>query len=139
MAPGRRSPLQRNNNLVTDRTGFMKTLTPGPARKVTIHLNEDTSVQNDFLYSEIFRFLFDSGVAGASMIRPQAGFGPHHRIHSVEGASPVSEHLPVRIEFIESPQKVQELLPALCEMVTDGLVEVHETLVYKAISGRGQI
>jgi PII-like signaling protein len=58
-------------------------LSPGLARKVTIHLNEDTSAGRDFLYKEIFSLLYERGVAGASLIRPQAGFGFHHRLHQL--------------------------------------------------------
>src|ERR1700684_781597 len=96
-------------------------LTPGPAKKVTIHLNEDTSSRHDFLYSEIVSFLQKHGVAGATMIRPQAGVGSHHRMPATQGGVSEREHLPVRIEFVESEEAAEVLLPALCELVTDGL------------------
>ncbi len=107
-------------------------LTPGPAKKVTIHLNEDTSSARDFLYEEIFRFLYDRGVAGATVIRPHSGFGSHHRLHTAGAGSVEGEHLPVRIEFLESPEVVDAILPALCDLVTDGLVETQITTVIKA-------
>ena len=56
-------------------------LVPGLARKIIIHLNEDTTSRHDFLYNEILSFLKNRGVAGASMIRPVAGFGSHRRTH----------------------------------------------------------
>ena len=43
----------------------------------------------------------------------------------------LAEHLPVRIEFVETPEKVEEVLPALYEMVSDGLIEVQDTTVVK--------
>lgn len=107
-------------------------LVPGVAKKVIIHLNEDTSSSRDFLYSEIFRFLFDHGVAGATMIRPHAGFGSHHLLHTTGAGSAEGEHLPVRIEFLESPEVVDAILPPLCELVTDGLVETHATTIVKS-------
>src|ERR1044071_417706 len=107
-------------------------LAPGLAKKVTIHLNEDTSSRHDFLYNEIFSFLRERGVAGATLIRPAKGFGSHHRMHSTEGDETEREHLPVRIEFIETKDAADTLLPALCELITDGLIEAHETTVIKA-------
>ena len=107
-------------------------LAPGLAKKVTIHLNEDTSARHDFLYNEIFAFLREHGVAGATLIRPAAGFGSHHRTHSTEGDEAEREHLPVRIEFIESKKNADALLPSLCELITDGLIEAHDTTVIKA-------
>ena len=43
----------------------------------------------------------------------------------------LAEHFPIRIEFIETAEKVEELLPTLYEMVTDGLIEVQDTTVVK--------
>ena len=111
-------------------------LAPGPARKVTIHLNEDTNSANDFLYNEIFRFLFDHGVAGATVIRPHAGFGSHHRFPMSGAGSVEGEHLPVRIEFLESAEVIDAILPSLCALVTDGLVEMQTTTIVKSAAQR---
>jgi PII-like signaling protein len=107
-------------------------LAPGLAKKVTIHLNEDTSAHHDFLYNEIFSFLREHGVAGATLIRPAKGFGSYHRTHSTEGSDAEREHLPVQIEFIETKNAIDAFLPALCELITDGLIEAHDTTVIKA-------
>ena len=107
-------------------------LAPGLAQKITIHLNEDTTSRHDFLYNEIFSFLRERGVSGATLIRPAAGFGSHHRAHSSDAGLGASEHLPVRIEFIESKPVADALLPSLCELVTDGLIEAQETTVIKS-------
>ena len=109
-------------------------LVPGLAKKVTIHLNEDTSARHDFLYNEIFLFLQDHRVAGATLIRPQAGFGSHHRVHATHGNTSEREHLPVRIEFIESKEAAEALLPALCELITDGLIEIQDTTIVKTVA-----
>jgi hypothetical protein len=107
-------------------------LTPGVAKKITIHLNEDTATAHDFLYNEIFSFLRDRGVAGATLIRPAGGFGSHRRTHLVDGNAGEREHLPVRIEFIESKDAADALLPALCALITDGMIDAHETFVLKS-------
>lgn len=111
-------------------------LTPGPAKKVTIHLNDDTTAQDDFLYREIFAFLFARGVAGATLTRAHQGFGAHHRAHTAGAPGASGEHLPVRIEFIDTVDRVSLLLPPLCDLVTDGLVEVHDTTIVKAAAGQ---
>lgn len=109
-------------------------LSPGPAKKVTIHVNEDTSSEHDFLSSEIVALLLREGIAGATVIRPAEGFGSHHRIHTYEGGGDSSRHMPVRIEFIESAAKVDSLAAGLCELVTDGLIEIQDTVILKAAS-----
>lgn len=109
-------------------------LHPGPAKKVTIHVNEDTAASRDFLYNEIFAFLFSRGIAGANLVRPEAGFGSHHRVHRADSAD--SAHMPVRIEFVESVDKVDGLMAELCELVSDGLIEAHDTTVYRTAAGK---
>ena len=109
-------------------------LQPGPAKKVTIHLNEDTSSGHDFLFREIFSFLLEHGVAGASLIRPSAGFGSHHRLHDHDSAGAEGRHLPVRIEFIESKEMLDSILPELCRLTSDGLIEVQDTTIVKTIA-----
>src|ERR1043166_3768387 len=107
-------------------------LSTGAAVKVIIHLNEDTSARSDFLYAEIFRFLYSHGVSGATLIRPHASFGAHHQIHTAGAGLPEGEHLPVRIEFLEMADVAEALLPKLCELVTDGVIESHTTTIRKA-------
>ncbi len=113
-------------------------LVPGPAKKITIHFNEDTSSQSDYLSSEIFALLLKRGVAGATLLRPEAGFGSHHRIHSLEGGIDTDRHMPLRIEFIDTEQNLATLLPALRNLVSDGLIEMQDTVILHAAIGGGQ-
>jgi PII-like signaling protein len=110
-------------------------LAVGPAKKVTIHFNEDTSSRSDFLSREILSLLLNQGVAGATVLRPEAGFGSHHRIHTQEGGIDTAQHMPLRIEFIDTEQNIKTLLPMLRELVTDGLIEAQDTFVLKAAVG----
>lgn len=111
-------------------------LTPGLALKVIIHLNVDVSSTKDYLHSQLLSFLFESNVAGASVFRPEAGFGFQHRLHSRGTAGDEGRHLPVQIEFIDNREKVDALMPALLRLVTDGMVEVQETKVLQVIHNR---
>ena len=104
----------------------------GPAKKVTIHLNVDTSSRNDFLSKEILALLFEHGVAGATVTRPEAGFGSHHRMHAQGGGIDTDQHMPIRIEFIESAANLEAFLPKLKDLLTDGVIEAHDTTILKA-------
>jgi PII-like signaling protein len=105
-------------------------LRKGTAKKVTIFINEDTQHHFAPLSDSILTYLLHKGVSGATAIRATAGFGAHQTLHSTK-AEVLSGHLPVRIEFIESATKVDELMPSLYDMVTDGLIEVQDTNVVK--------
>jgi PII-like signaling protein len=55
-------------------------------------------------------------------------------VHSTEGGISEREHLPLRIEFIESKEAAERLLPALCALITDGLIEVQDTTIVKTVA-----
>jgi PII-like signaling protein len=106
-------------------------LSRGAAKKVTIYVNEDTRYHMDALWDAILRFLRHKHVAGATVLRPIAGFGAHELIHAPD--QEIRAHMPMRIEFIDTAEKVDELLPSLYDMVVDGLIEVQDTNVVKAV------
>jgi PII-like signaling protein len=108
-------------------------LSHGAAKKVTIYVNEDTRYHMEALWEAILRFLRHRHVAGATVLRPVAGFGTHEMIHSTQSEIH-ADHMPMRIEFIDTAERVDELLPSLYEMVVDGLIEVQDTNVVKAIA-----
>lgn len=108
-------------------------LPKGAAKKVTIYLNEDTQHHLGSLYESILLFLMRKGVAGATATRALAGFGVHQVLHTPH-VEVLAEHLPIRVEFIDTAAKVDEILPTLYDMVTDGLIEIQDTTVVKAVS-----
>jgi len=105
-------------------------LKKGPAKKVTIFINEETQHHMSALHDSIMNFLLHKGVSGATATRAWAGFGSHQLLHTRK-VEVLAEHLPIRIEFVDTPEKVDEVLPTLYEMVSDGLIEVQDTTVVK--------
>ena len=106
-------------------------LTKGPAKKVTIFINEDTQHHMTALHDSIMTFLLHKGVSGATATRAYSGFGSHQMLHTPK-IEVMAQHLPIRIEFVETPEKVAEVLPTLYEMVSDGLIEVQDTTVVRS-------
>jgi PII-like signaling protein len=105
-------------------------LTKGPAKKVTIYINEETQHRRNALHDSIMMYLMHKGVSGATATRAYSGFGAHQMLHT-HRMEELAQYLPIRIEFVESAAKVEEVLPTLYEMVTDGLIEVQDTTVIK--------
>ena len=105
----------------------------GAAKKVTIYVNEDAQHHHGPLYDAVLVYLMHKGVAGATASRAIAGFGSH-RVKHTASIEALAEHIPIRIEFIESAERVDELLPGLHDMVTDGIIEVQDTTVVRASS-----
>ena len=111
----------------------------GPALKVTVHLNQDADSPGGFLQDAVLDLLQKENIAGASVIHPYAGFGVHGRLHTQGAGSVAGEHLPVMIQFVDEEAHVQQLLPKLLDLVTDGMVEVHPTEILKIVSGKSRV
>jgi PII-like signaling protein len=105
-------------------------LSPGPAKKVSIYVGEDQKYRGHTVYAAILEYLFDCNVSDAHVVRGMAGFGADHKMHTVRILDLI-ENMPVKIEFIETPEKLDEILPNLLEMAGTGLIEVQDTTVLK--------
>ena len=105
-------------------------LTPGPGKKVGIYVAEDQQYHGSAAYAAVLDFLFFHGVSGATVTRGIAGFGADHKMQTTSLVD-LAVHLPVKVEFIETAAKVEELLPKLQEMVGAGLIEMHDTTIVK--------
>lgn len=114
-------------------------LSKGPAKKVTIFINETAKYHSQSLHDAILGYLMHRGVAGATATRAYAGFGSHKQMHTPK-IEVLACDLPIRIEFVDAAEKVEEVLPTLYEMVADGLIEVQDTTVVRHArkSARGE-
>jgi PII-like signaling protein len=66
--------------------------------------------------------------AGATVLRGLEGFGGSGVVHTVKLGDLV-EKLPMVIEWIDTPERVDRLLPELERMVPRGLMTVDDTVV----------
>jgi PII-like signaling protein len=105
-------------------------LNAGKAVKVSIYLSEGSTHHGMSRYASILDFLFFRGVSGATVLKGVAGFGADHHLHT-SSLVEISDHLPLKIEFIETREKVDELLGKLGEMAGSGMIEVQETTIAK--------
>jgi PII-like signaling protein len=105
-------------------------LTAGPGKKVGIYVTEDQQYHGSSAYAAILDFLFFRGVSGATVTRGIAGFGADRQLQTTSLVD-LAVRLPVKIEFIESAEKVEELLPKLQAMAGAGLIEMHDTTIVK--------
>jgi PII-like signaling protein len=105
-------------------------LNAGKAVKVSIYLSEGSTHRGAPAYSTILDFLFYRGVSGATVLKGVAGFGADHHMHTSSTVD-ISDHLPIKIEFVETRERVDELLGKLEELAGSGMIEVQETTVAK--------
>jgi PII-like signaling protein len=105
-------------------------LKAGKALKVSIYVSEGSRQHGVPVYSTILDYLFFRGVSGATVLKGVAGFGADHHMHTASTVE-ISDHLPLKIEFVETPEKVNEILGKLEELAGTGMIDVQETTVAK--------
>src|SRR6516162_11845502 len=93
------------------------------ARLVTVYVNSTDQWHGRPLYTAIVQLCQNQGIAGATVIRCVEGYGAHHRLHTTRLLE-LSENLPVRIEIVDIPERIDPLLASLGEMIGEGLVTV---------------
>ncbi|HWK10759.1 MAG TPA: DUF190 domain-containing protein [Vicinamibacterales bacterium] len=103
----------------------------GPAKKVTVYVGEAVKHKHEPVYISVLNYLFYHGVSGATVLRGAAGFGADHQLQMARFVD-TSLNLPIKIEFVDTPAKVDEILPKLIEIVDNGLVTVDDTTIVKA-------
>lgn len=100
----------------------------GPAQRLTVIVGESDSVEHRPLYTEIVHRAHAAGLIGASVFRGIEGFGASSRVHTTRILS-LAEDLPVSVVIIDTAERIQAFLPALEEIVGDGLVLVEDVQV----------
>jgi CBS domain-containing protein len=98
----------------------------GKATRVRIYVSEGDKVGHQPAAIAIIEFLRRENTEGATVIRATAGFGATGAIH-VPHLVDVAQDLPVIIEWIDAPQRVEQLLPRLKTMIPRGLITMDET------------
>jgi PII-like signaling protein len=103
-------------------------LTTGKAVKVTLYLSDGAKHHGMPVYTSILDYLFHNGIAGATVIKGVAGFGAAHRMHSAHILE-ISDYLPIKIEVIDTREKIDAILPELEKRAGSGLIEIEETTI----------
>jgi len=70
----------------------------------------------------------EAGLAGATVLRGVMGFGKHSILHTAKILR-LSEDMPMIIEIVDSLDKIEQFLPALDELIKDGLVTIEKVKV----------
>jgi hypothetical protein len=102
----------------------------GEARRVSVYIGEADRYDGRPLHVAIVEMLRREGCAGATVLRGIAGFGRASRIHSASILR-LSQDLPVVIEWIDTPERIDRVLPLLEAMVDGDQAAVEDVHVVK--------
>ena len=101
-------------------------LKPGPAKKLTIYVDETEKLHGKPVYETILDILAQRKIAGASVFRGVAGYGSHGKLHTAKILE-LSTTLPVKIEVVDSEEMITIVLAEISSVVKQGLIEVNDT------------
>jgi PII-like signaling protein len=90
---------------------------------LTIYVNSTDQWHGRPLYSAIVQLCQERGIAGATVIRCVEGYGASRHLHTTRLLE-LSENLPVHIEIVDLPERIDPFLAALGGMIGEGLVTV---------------
>src|SRR5258706_1847432 len=103
---------------------------PEQGKLLRIFIGESDRWHHRPLYEAIVLKARELGLAGATVLRGPMGFGANSHLHTSKILE-LSTDLPIIIEIVDSPEKIQSLLPFLDEAVLEGLITLGDVRVFR--------
>jgi hypothetical protein len=91
------------------------------AIKVSVYINEADEWNHRPLHLEVLRMLHDQGLAGGTVLRAIAGFTARGRVETTSLVD-AGGKLPLVIEFIDSVENIERVMPLLKKMAEHRLI-----------------
>lgn len=104
----------------------------GSAKRLTVFVGDSDHYRHHSLVSEIVHRAQAAGLAGCSVFRGSEGFGASRHLHTSHLLS-LSEDLPVAIVIVDDAARIEEFLPVLDELISEGLVIVDDVTVHRYV------
>jgi len=101
----------------------------GKAKRLRIYIGESDKYQGKSMHTAIVEMLRREGYAGATVLRGIEGYGRGSRLHTAKILR-LSEDLPLVIDIVDIPEKIEKLLPVLQSMGVNGLITIEDVEVH---------
>ncbi|NQT13995.1 MAG: DUF190 domain-containing protein [Planctomycetes bacterium] len=101
---------------------------PSEAELLRIFIGESDKHHGRPLYEVLVEKARQRGLAGATVLRGTLGFGASSRIHTAKILR-LSEDLPMVVEIVDAPEKIESFLPELDAMIGEGLVRLERVRI----------
>ncbi len=101
---------------------------PSEAKLLRIFIGESDKHEGRPLYERVVEAARRRGMAGATVLRGTLGFGAHSRIHTAKILR-LSEDLPIVIEIVDKPERIEAFLPELDALMKEGLITLEKVQV----------
>jgi PII-like signaling protein len=102
---------------------------PPEGQLLRIFIGESDKHEGKPLYEWIVIKAKEHGLAGATVLRGLMGFGANSRIHTSKILR-LSLDLPIVVEIVDTPERIEEFLSCIEAVVTVGLVTIEKATVH---------
>jgi PII-like signaling protein len=96
--------------------------------RLRVYVGEADQWERRPLYERIVLKAREEGLAGATVFRSPMGFGATSRIHTAKILN-LSTDLPIVVEIVDTPPKIEAFLGRIGEMIQGGMVTVEPVKV----------
>ncbi|HTZ97122.1 MAG TPA: DUF190 domain-containing protein [Terriglobales bacterium] len=107
----------------------------GRAKMLRIHFGEDDKWQNKPLYEAIVMKCRELDIAGATVFRGIEGYGASTLIHKKHLLW--SSDAPIMVSVVDTEENIRKLIPALDQMVDEGLIALSDVEVIRYVHQEG--
>lgn len=107
----------------------------GKAKLLRIHFGENDKWQGQPLYQAIVQKCRELDLAGATVYRGIEGYGANSRIRH---SHLLSRDGPIVITVVDTEENVKKLLPALDQMVDEGLIAMSDVEIIRYVHEGGK-
>jgi uncharacterized protein len=101
---------------------------PQEAQLLRIFIGESDKHHGRPLYEVIVELARKLGLAGATVLRGIMGFGADSRMHTAKILR-LSEDLPIVIEIVDKPERIELLVAEIDTLIEEGLVTLEKVRV----------
>jgi PII-like signaling protein len=95
-----------------------------------VFIGESDKWERRPLYVALVELFRAKGLAGATVLRGVAGFGPSSILHTA-GVLKLSADLPLIIEVVDSQEHLDAILPEVDRMMSGGLITMEKVRVLR--------
>jgi PII-like signaling protein len=100
-----------------------------------IILAESRTHDREPLFRRLLELLRAEGLAGATVLKGVAGFGHDREIHTM-AIEVTAQGLPIVLEVVDSPERIDRVLPKVDAVMSGGVVMVERARVIRYAEGR---
>ncbi len=101
-----------------------------PAKKLTIYLDDGTKYHGKPVHKVLLNLFMEKKIAGATLFKGAAGYGGDMKMHSASVLR-LTEDLPMKIEVVDSAEKIEAILDEVVEIAGKGFVDLADTEIIR--------